>query len=399
MVPRKKTILFVTPNNARTGATLMLLRFLEWLETQPSADFTPRILMGRVFDEKGNWGVPLQAFGDVLRYPQPQELPPALSKIPGVFKLFKQLRRIILKYRLRQLKPDLVVFHCLHNEEMIKFVSSLNLPALTYCLEHRSRIGNLTDTSVKLLRKQTRLFAAASRASRDLLADRLAVPRESVKVVYPVIRPSDYDYKPLMSRRDICRKLNLPEDTLIVAACGQLTERKGADLFVPLAEAVSRRTERHVSFLWLGGLEQNDAAPEVEKQRRESKAGDCVKFLGTVTDPRDYFAASDVFVLTSREESFGLVCLEAGIFMKPVICFKDAGGPEEFVEDDAGFAVPHLDLNAMAEKTAQLLADEGLRISMGRRAREKVLERHDADRVNGKILKVMRTCLAEREQG
>ena len=71
------------------------------------------------------------------------------------------------------------------------------------------------------------------------------------------------------------------------------------------------------------------------------------------------------------------VALEAAALGKPVLCFADSGGMPEFVEDDAGFVVPYLDLAAMAERIAALAVDTTLRARLGKRAAEKVCGMYD----------------------
>ena len=85
------------------------------------------------------------------------------------------------------------------------------------------------------------------------------------------------------------------------------------------------------------------------RQIEDSGLAAHVTFLGPKPNPRDWFRAGDVFLLPSREDPFPLVCLEAAEAGMPVVCFAEAGGMPDFVEDDAGFVVPYLDVEAMAE--------------------------------------------------
>ena len=107
-------------------------------------------------------------------------------------------------------------------------------------------------------------------------------------------------------------------------------------------------------------------------------------------DAAEWFAAFDAFALTSREDSFPLTCLEAASLGVPVLCFAGAGGEPEFVEQDAGFVVPYLDVEAMAERVREMAASKALTQSLGRRAQQKVRERHDVAVAGPKILEIMR---------
>ena len=104
---------------------------------------------------------------------------------------------------------------------------------------------------------------------------------------------------------------------------------------------------------------------------------DHVRFLGEAQDARSYFAAGDLFLLTSREDPFPLVCLEAADCGLPIVCFDKAGGMPDFVQDDAGYVVPFEDTKAMAEKLIVLCFNRDERVRRGAVARERVRARHD----------------------
>jgi len=80
-------------------------------------------------------------------------------------------------------------------------------------------------------------------------------------------------------------------------------------------------------------------------------------------------------------EPFGIIGLEAMYWGKPVVAF-DSGGISTWLRDgENGFLVPRLDINELAEKIDQLLADELLAEKLGMRGRELLqkeftLERH-----------------------
>lgn len=118
-----------------------------------------------------------------------------------------------------------------------------------------------------------------------------------------------------------------------------------------------------------------------------------VRFLGVQPNPLDYFAACDVFTLVSREDPFPLVCLEAASVGKPIVCFDGAGGEKEFVEDDCGFVVPYLDIEAMATKVISLLNSPELCQSFSQRAKQKVRQRHQLHTAALNNLKIIKNFL------
>jgi glycosyltransferase involved in cell wall biosynthesis len=113
-----------------------------------------------------------------------------------------------------------------------------------------------------------------------------------------------------------------------------------------------------------------------------------VHLVGPQVEPAPYFSLFDVFVLTSREDPFPLVCLEAAALGIPIICFADAGGMPEFVGEDAGFVVPYLDVARASDRVRLLVTAEELRVRLGRCAAERV-KKHDVLVIGPKIASVL----------
>jgi glycosyltransferase involved in cell wall biosynthesis len=86
--------------------------------------------------------------------------------------------------------------------------------------------------------------------------------------------------------------------------------------------------------------------------------------------------------------------LEVSSLGVPTVCFRDVGGPAEFVSGRCGMTVPHLDVAAMADCIAALLEDDQLRSLLGQRARRKVAERHGIETAAARIVRIMKEMLA-----
>ncbi len=171
--------------------------------------------------------------------------------------------------------------------------------------------------------------------------------------------------------------------------------RKGADLFIQLARTVRHTNpEAPIYFLWLGGDEKQDSLRfyELRHDLKKLNLERTAIFLSNQPNPLDYFAAFDVFALLSREDPYPLVCLEAAALEKPILCFG-AGGEREFVEDDAGFVVPYLDIEAMAAKVYLLFESPELRATLGQRAAQKVKGNHDISASASQILQIIQRFL------
>ena len=102
-------------------------------------------------------------------------------------------------------------------------------------------------------------------------------------------------------------------------------------------------------------------------------------FVGKQPRIVDYLSASDVLLLPSEQESFGLAALEAMACEVPVIASRVGGIPEVVTDGETGFLSEVGDVEKMAEDASRLLANENLRSEMGRRARESAISRYRTD--------------------
>ena len=100
--------------------------------------------------------------------------------------------------------------------------------------------------------------------------------------------------------------------------------------------------------------------PEKERAMRHCRSlnmEDAVLFLGKSNQIDEILCFSDLFLLPSEQESFGLAALEAIVHRVPVVC-SDVGGLPEVIENGvSGFLCPLGDVNAMAEKAIHILED------------------------------------------
>ena len=119
----------------------------------------------------------------------------------------------------------------------------------------------------------------------------------------------------------------------------------------------------------------------VEHRARSLGVYDKCVFVGKQPNIVDYLSASDVLLLPSEQESFGLAALEAMACEVPVIATRVGGIPEVVTDGETGFLSEVGDVEKMAEDAARLLSDANLRQAMGKRARESAVSRYRTDLV------------------
>jgi len=106
-----------------------------------------------------------------------------------------------------------------------------------------------------------------------------------------------------------------------------------------------------------------------------------VRFLGTRESVAEIAGLSDVFLLPSELESFGLSALEAMACCVPVVGSDQGGLPELVDHGRTGYLLPVGDVEGMALRSIELLKNDELRRSMGQAGRARAEEFFNAERL------------------
>lgn len=118
-----------------------------------------------------------------------------------------------------------------------------------------------------------------------------------------------------------------------------------------------------------------------EQYCRERGLRERVFFLGNVPNLEEILGSTDLFLLPSEAESFGMAALEAMASEVPVITTHSGGLPEVVVEGETGYLLPVGDVDGMAVRAIEILSDDARHLRMGARAREIAIERFDENRI------------------
>ncbi len=162
------------------------------------------------------------------------------------------------------------------------------------------------------------------------------------------------------------------EDAFLLVVVGRLHPEKGYEyLFEAMADIV-RRVGRNVLLLIAG---KGTFEEEFRARVRSLGIDGNVRFLGFRADIPDLMAASDLVVLPSVAEAFGLVLTEALYLGTPVVATRVGGIPEIVDDGTDGVSVPAGDSRSLADAIVTLLEDEGKRRGMAGKGRTKVIER------------------------
>lgn len=113
----------------------------------------------------------------------------------------------------------------------------------------------------------------------------------------------------------------------------------------------------------------------------------------------DAYNASDVLLMPSAAESFGMMAMEAMAFGKPVIVYDGTPLSETIFAPEGGIAVPQGDVDALTCELESLLDNPERRLALGRRARKLAEQHYDVEKYVSKIDEVYKEVIARRTIG
>jgi glycosyltransferase involved in cell wall biosynthesis len=166
-------------------------------------------------------------------------------------------------------------------------------------------------------------------------------------------------------KKRLKNKLNIPEEKIILSV-GQFIHRKGIDVLLKACSSIPENCG-----VYIVGGEPNEEYLNI-KRRLNLTNVHFVDFL-TKEQLREYYKVSDVFVLPTREDIWGLVINEAMAYGLPVITTDKCVAGLELIKDyENGFIIPINNHQLLSEKINELLENDNIHKKMSIKSLEKI---------------------------
>ena len=382
----KKTIFIIATDASRSGAPTLLLNIVRWLKNNSDYNF--------VFLMQKNGTELLQDYeklGKVYFWKNIINLGFEKSKY-GLFfvKILKKIKLINDEFLAKsflnkiQKQNNIVLTYCntaTNGYLLMCFGQSLNSKILTHIHEGEKSLqmynkNNYVDFNFEV----SNAFIAVSNSVKQVLISKYCVTKD-IKVIPGAVRSNlkpnlDYDLK---------KSLNINSDKKILLCCGWLDWHKGTDFFMQLAFKISK-IRNDIVLIWVGGHENDSVSVQMRYDIQKMNLEHCIKLISNTFNVFDYMQIADIFLMLSRDESFSLVTVEAGLAKKPVLCFDKSGGPCEIVNQDSRFIVPYGDIDFLLNRIIWLIDNQPERKIMGEYLYERVINNYTIDKTAPQIL-------------
>ena len=328
MTNTKQRILFFTPYATRTGSEMMLLYILQHIDRScfevGVVSFADGELLKEIPADIQIFIIPRKfSFLQKIKYHLGAN--PVLTGIRNVSKAFKAdiwyLNTIMMPETLQ-----------IAREQGVKLITHFHELPLTYAYLSGADFKNIVDYSDVLIGCSGVTCTAIKNAGG-----------KKVELLYSFINSEKIETSSAASA-EIRKNLGIPKDSFVWILSGVTSERKGFDFLPDITEALN---DPNVHLVWVGDQLDDGLVYYTLESCRNMTSGTKIHFPGKQTEQYyNYLNMGDGFLLTSRQDPFPLVMIEAAYLGKPIVSFP-SGGVAEFVEEGMGVVTEDLSVKQM----------------------------------------------------
>jgi glycosyltransferase involved in cell wall biosynthesis len=368
-------LLVISHEATRTGAPILLLHFLKALKKRNST-----LVIDIILPSGGALADEFSAIGNTL----------LIDQSPKEYSLFYRLYRkvantfkkgAIKSYQDKQIvqfvskkKYDVIFSNTIVNGYILNTLRLMNCRVVSYIHELEPSIQRLTSPeSLAYVLNYTNHFIVPSKVVRDNLIDKHKVPLAKITVLPSYI--PEVIVNPLR-KNELIQKLGL-EGNYVIGGMGSMGLRKGSDLFLQACIKMKKNGDnRKIKFLWVGADKTSEEYKSIISRAIEAGVEEGLIVVESVDNPVEYLSVMDIFLLTSREDPYPLVVLEAAMQHKPAICFENSGGATEFISSYGGAIVPNMDVDILCREALSIIEQLEKRELIGVAAYNSYLNKH-----------------------
>src|SRR6476469_3297364 len=308
----------------------------------------------------------------------------------------RRIKEIVNKY-------EISVFHAhgysiLMLARILKFFTGLECVATFHLL-----IEDDNSTFIKsILRPKIRKYqiylsafapkafiAYSSEIQRFLLQD-LGFHKNKVRKILMATDTKYFRPPSLEERQRVRKKFGFEEKDLVCTLVGRLNWIKGHDVLIDAVRQMRKTVpEITVKCLFAGSGDREKQIKEYAFASEDDS--DCFLFAGHMKDMREVYCTSDILVLPSRSEGFGVVVAEAMCCGIVPIRTPGAGSMDQIQEGKTGYVVPFDDPEALSQAIEKLV-NKDFRLQMGKQCVEYASSVFDRELMVEKIVALYCEC-------
>ncbi len=239
----------------------------------------------------------------------------------------------------------------------------------------------------------TNVIAVSQGVERTLVLDRICPKRKCKVIGFGSANGINLDlFNPeKISKLEIRKHLNIPNSAFMFLFVGRIVKDKGIDELVWAFNKLSQF--RSDIFLILVGSEERSLNPISMHSREIIESSSNIYAVGQQFDVKPYMVSSNIFVLPSYREGFGMVLMEAGALNMPAITTDIIGCNEIIVQGENGIVIPSKNKLALYNAMKYAVENPCELQRMASNARSMIASRYEQKMVWNALLKEYQTIL------
>ena len=284
-----------------------------------------------------------------------------------------------LKELLEEDPADIVHIHDFQLLFAYKFVPRGTPLILTW---HIPFIEGISSYLSKFLIKQMKEYDKVVFSSEEYIesAVKAGLPREKARLIHPIANTDIF--RPIeVNKEEVKKRHGLPPGSKVILCVQRIDSKSGHEQLIKAMPAVLEKLPNAILvFVGTESLSNKlaksraDLAKSVKQLIKSMKLQKSVIFTGNIDYYKlpEVYNSSDVVVLCSKNEGFGLAITEGMACGNPIVGTKVGGIPIQVKHGKNGFLVDVGDINATSEALIKILSDPALRGSMSKKSLEAV---------------------------
>jgi glycosyltransferase involved in cell wall biosynthesis len=219
-------------------------------------------------------------------------------------------------------------------------------------------------------------------------------------IIHPIPNSVDTDrFFPVdhAEKLELRRKLGIPQQRKIIIYTGRLVSYKGLPLLMQVWQEIQcKYNNATLLIVGSGGLDIHNCEKELKKFVKKNGLQDRVSFTGNVENVHEYLKSSDIFVLPTENEAFGISLIEAMACGLPVISTFVGGIKDILQNQQNGIVVNPGDFKQLYDSLDLLINDTFLSVKLGREGLSTAKERYSTDLVIPRYIELFENTATHR---
>jgi len=302
------------------------------------------------YEEFRNLGVPITEFHTPSGNP--------IGKVIGFIKFLSQITGSIKK-----INPQVI------------HVQSPYLTFVPWLLGKKflTTLHNTRLTRSFKFKKPTHMIAI-SEESKEMSQRVFKIPKKDISIVNHGVKDRFKKPSEVLLLQSLKKENHIPKDKLIIGCVGRTTWEKGCDVLIEAVAQLNEVDRKRIHLIFLGGEEGSSQHQWISGEIKKNGIEEIAQVI-SFQDPKPFYDIFDIFVLSSRMESFPLVPIEAMMSGCAVIRSNTEGANEQTTHLEDGLIFENENVAELSQHINLLVNDEQLRLKLAKNAKSKALNR------------------------